>query len=309
MEKQTKHLLRKGIAQSTEKLYNSAQKGFLQFCHHLSLQPLPATEDTLILYVTDLAQSRTHSTIRTYLAGVRHIHIVHGPGNPLEGKLRLNLVLKGINRVKPRPNCPRLSVTPLIMTALKSALETQPCFERAACCVGFFGFLRCGKFTVPSANAYKERHLSITDVAVDIHTNPSTIAIRIMFSKTDQFGLGTIYLGRTSDSICPVSAVLQYLVVRPSGEGSLFVTSQGTPLTKPNFVNRVKEMLGQVGLDTSHYKGHSFCIGVATTAAACGLSEGLIKSLGRWSCTAYQSYIRIPPTDLASISAILIRNK
>ena len=201
------------------------------------------------------------------------------------------------------------------MNELKSALETQPCFEStmiwAACCVGFFGFLRCGEFTVPSANAYnKERHLSITDVAVDSHTNPSTIAIRIKFSKTDQFGLGTtIYLGRTSDNICPVSAVLQYLVVRPSGEGPLFVTSQGTPLTKPNFVNRVKEVLGQVGLDTSHYKGHSFRIGEATTAAACGLSEGLIKSLGRWSSTAYHSYIRIPPTDLASISDILIRNK
>ena len=249
LEKQAEHLLRKGIAQSTEKLYNSA---FLQFCHHLSLQPLPAIEDSLILYVTDLAQSRTHSTIRTYLAGVHHLHIVQGLGNPLEGKLRLNLVLKGINRVNPCPNCPRLPVTPLIMNALKSTLETQPCFEStmlwAACCVGFFGFLRCGEFTVPSANAYKERYLSITDVAVDSHTNPSTIAIRIKFSKKDQFGLGTtIYLGRTFDNICLVSAVLQYLMVRLSGEGLLFVTSQGTPLTKPNFINRVKEMLGQVG--------------------------------------------------------------
>ena len=141
------------------------------------------------------------------------------------------------------------------MNALKSALETQPCFEStmiwAACCVGFFGFLRCGEFTVPSTNAYnKERHLSITDVAADSHTSPSTIAIRIKFSKTDQFGLGTtIYLGRTSDNICPVSAVLQYLVVTPSGEGPLFVTSQGTPqLRQPSQGDARPSRIGYIPL-------------------------------------------------------------
>ena len=224
-------------------------------------------------------------------------------------------MLKGINRVKPRPSCPRLPVTPLIMNAIKRTLEAQPGYEStmlwAACCVGFFGFMRCGEFTVPSANAYnRERHLSVADVSVDSHTSPCTVAIRIKVSKTDQFGTGTtIYLGRTSDKIFPVSAVLQYLAVRPPGEGPLFVTPQGTALTKTTFVSRVKETLGSAGIDASHYKGHSFRIGAATTAAACGLTEGLIKALGRWSSSAYQSYIRIPPSELAGISAILIRDK
>lgn len=235
-------------------------------------------------------------------------------GNPLEGKLRLNLVVKGIARVKPRPSCPRLPVTPVIMDTIKRVLETRPSFEStmlwAACCTAFFGFMRCGEFTVPATTAYnKERHLSMADIAVDSHTSPSMVAIRIKFSKTDQCGLGTtIYLGSTASRICPVAAILQYLAVRPRDEGPLFITSQGEPLTKSAFMNEVREVLGSAGLDTSHYKGHSFRIGAATTAAACGLSEGLIKALGRWSSGAYQSYIRIPPANLASISSVLIKD-
>jgi hypothetical protein len=228
----------------------------------------------LILYVTYLAQTRAHSTIRTYLAGIRHLHVVNGLGNPLEGKLKLQLVLKGISRVKLRPSCPRLPVTPLIMNAIRRALEAHPGFESimlwAACCVGFFGFLRCGEFTLPAASAYdNRRHLSVADVSVDSHTSPTTIAIRLKVTKTDQFGTGTtIYLGRTANSICPVSAVLQYLTVRPGADGPLFITLQGRPLTKALFIRKVKEALERVGIDSSHYKGHSFRIGAATTLHA-----------------------------------------
>ena len=204
--------------------------------------------------------------IRTYLAGVRHLHIIHGLGNPLEGNLRLNLVLEGINSVKPCPNCPHLPVTPLIMNALKSALETQPCFKStmlwAACCVGFFSFLRCGEFTIPSANAYnKERHLSIIDVAVDCHTKSSTIAIRIKFSKTNQFG----WVQRFTLAAPPITLASECSTSVSHGEtirrGPTFCYISRYTIDEPNFVSRVKEMLGHVGLDTSHNKGHSFCIG------------------------------------------------
>jgi hypothetical protein len=312
LEEQAEVLLRAGIAQSTEKTYSTAQRGYLLFCQRLNLTPLPATEDTLILFATELAQARAYSTIKTYLAGVRHLHVIHGLGNPLEGKLKLGLVLKGINRVKPRQNYTRLPVTPLILSAIKSALEMRPGLDStmlwAACCMGFFGFMRSGEFTIPASNAYdSNRHLSVSDIAVDSHTNPTMLSVRLRVSKTDPFGAGvTIYLGRTSGQICPVAAVLQYLAARPPVDGPLFITEQGAPLTKAIFITRVREALSRAGIDSSSYKGHSFRIGAATTAAACGMNEGLIKTLGRWASSAYQTYIRIPPADLANISARLV---
>ena len=214
--------------------------------------------------------------------------------------------------MKPNQKCPRLPVTPIILQAIKQSLDDHPGFDStmiwAACCLGFFGFMRCGEFTLPDAAKFeKGKHLAASDVAVDSHTNPSTIAVTLHYSKTDQFGNGaTIYLGRTRNTICPVSAVLQYLAIRPPTEGPLFVLESGAPLTKRVFITRVREALRQAGIDSSNYKGHSFRIGAATTASACGLNEGLIKSLGRWTSAAYQAYIRIPPAELASISATLI---
>ena len=102
-------------------------------------------------------------------------------------------------------------------------------------------------------------------------------------------------------SQCGTTASTFRLAVRPAGDGPLFIMPQGIPLTKATFVKKITEVLEQVGIDASHYKGHSFRIGAATTAAACGLNE-----VGRWVSSAYQSYIRLPPTDRANISAILI---
>ena len=231
--------------------------------------------------MTELAQSRSHATIKTYLAGVRHLHVLQGLGNPLEKKLKLGLVLKGINRTRPHQNYTRLPVTPFIMTAIKSAVDTRAGFNStmlwAACCMAFFGFMRSGEFTVPTSNSYdSSRHLSVEDVAVDSHTNPTMMAVKLKISKTDPFGTGvTIYLGQTSGPICPVRAILEYLAVRPPVEGPLFITEQGAPMTKAIFIAMVREALGQSGIDSSDYKGHSFRIVAAITTAACGTSEGL----------------------------------
>ena len=53
------------------------------------------------------------------------------------------------------------------------------------------------------------------------------------------------------------------------------------------------------------YSGHSFRIGAATTAAAVGVEDSMIKTLGRWKSAAYLAYVRIPWKRLAAVSARL----
>ena len=88
----------------------------------------------------------------------------------------------------------------------------------AACCLGFFDFLRAGECTIPDDNSYDPTcHLGYKDVAVDSREGPQVIRITIKQSKTDPFRKGIdLYIGRTGNDLCPVAALLSYLADRGS---------------------------------------------------------------------------------------------
>lgn len=58
------------------------------------------------------------------------------------------------------------------------------------------------------------------------------------------------------------------------------------------------------GVDVSQYSGHSFQIGAATTAAAVGIEDSLIKTLGRWESSTYLLYVRVPREHLAGVARL-----
>ena len=55
-----------------------------------------------------------------------------------------------------------------------------------------------------------------------------------------------------------------------------------------------------VGLPFHSLKGHTFRVGAASTTAAVGLPDWLIKIMDRWSSDCYQLYIRTPREVLPS---------
>ena len=162
----------------------------------------------------------------------------------------------------------------------------------AAACTGFFGFLRAGEFTIPTAQGYNpDMHLSLQGLAVENPSDPTLFCIRIKHSKTDPFrqGADILYLGATHVSICPVQALIDFIAVRSPEPGPIFVYQLATPLTRIKLVCEVLETLRQAGIPPTADTGQSFRIGAATTAAKRGMQDSLIQTLGRWKSAAYHA--------------------
>ena len=301
-----------GLAASTRRTYSSAQLKFINFCvmiGHVSSSgsPCPATEWTLCLFATFLANSLRHSSIKVYLSAVRSLHVDKGFPDPLENCLRLQRVVRGIKRSQGSlPANPRLPISSNILRIIHSALDLTSFDDHmfwAACLLAYFGFLRSAEFTVPSLSAFDpSRHLSVRDIAVDVPLNPSCLQICIKASKTDPFRKGcNILIGPGSPPLCAVQAVVSFLERRGNRPGPLFLFENGLPLSRSLLTDRLRAILLSAGLP-GNFSSHSFRIGAATSAARAGIPDHLIQVLGRWESDAYKQYIRTPP-DLITRAA------
>ena len=305
------------LATSSHKTYKAAENKYLTFCNNFSLQPLPSSEPLLCYFVACLGQQGlAHSTIRTYLSGVRQLQISHGfPELSLDKMPRLRQILKGVQVEQGKQGKSprhRLPITPAILRKLRVIWVVEsPTFNDimlwAACVVTFFSFCRSGEVTVEKEDEYDPTaHLSYGDLAVDNPTAPTAISIMIKKSKTDQGRKGVkVFIGKTSDDLCPVTALLSYLAFRGAEPGPLFRWESGIPLSKSKFVEHVRDGLKKAKLPALDYSGHSFRIGAATTAAVMGLEDSAIQTLGRWESSSYKRYIRQDPHFLASLSPTL----
>eukprot|EP00731_Ephydatia_muelleri_P012479 Em0006g1373a len=248
------------------RVYCSAQNRYLTFCSEDHVQPLPTNEETLYHEILPLSSTP-----------------------PADNQRRGRPVRIGDAETS-------------------NSAEFDNIMLWAAACACYFGFLRSGEITVPALGAYcPESHLGIKDVSVDQPGRPEIIHLTLKASKTDPFRKGVVIsLGRTGKALCPVVALLTYLAVRKGHDtGPLFQLKDGRPLTKPAFVDRIKDTLTKAGIDRSSYAGHSFRIGAATSAAAAGVEDSMIQTLGRWKSSAYLVYVRVPRERLAAISTRL----
>lgn len=312
-----------GLAASTHKTYTAAVNRFRAFCSHYGIVDMfPVNELLLCRFVAFLAnEGLAPPTIKTYLAGVRHMQIMQGYPEPRrEGSMpRLKLLQSGVAKERVKNGVAtagklRLPITPQLLRGLMdawaestSATQEQSrdrAMLRAVATMCYFGFFRSGELTIPTATSFDERrHLSWGDVAVDDKSPPSTVRVRLKYSKCDQLGKGVeVFMGRTETSPCPVSEVVRYVSMRGPAPGPFFKFHNGRPLTKALFIRHVREALAGMGVDSSAYAGHSFRIGAATAAAEAGLEDSVIRLLGRWNSDAFLRYVRTPREMLAAYS-------
>ena len=107
-----------------------------------------------------------HSTIKCYLAAIRHLHVAQGVGDPnISSMAHLEQVLRGVKGVQAKTSkrLNRLPITPellrkirLVWVAGSGHSSWDNIMMWAACLLCFFGFLRSGEITVPLDSAFDD---------------------------------------------------------------------------------------------------------------------------------------------------------
>ena len=167
--------------------------------------------------------------------------------------------------------------------------------------IAFFAFLRSSELL-----ALQRSDVMIID---STHELP-TFGLRIRSSKTDPFRHSvTVRITPSGNShLCPTKALVNLIskpyVTHPNAP--LLQWSDGSRITRPSFNNVIKRLAHNTGLNENNFSTHSFRIGAATTASAAGISDALIRTLGRWSSDAYQLYIHTPDSILDTVPHSLV---
>ena len=195
------------MATSTLRTYRAGVNRYISFCFAYNVSnPFPVSESTLCYFVVSLAkEGLASSTIKTYLAAVRHGQIERGFPDLREGSW-LHMIQNGVRRERAErgpPQALRLPITPPIFLQMKRALISSPVsydavLVWAAVVTCFFDFFRAGEITVPAEITFDPAiHLAWGDVSMDGGSPPSKV--RVFF---EAFEDGPIRKGRGSMDRC-----------------------------------------------------------------------------------------------------------
>ena len=263
-------------------------------------EPPPVSEDLLVRFISYCHKTLgiRYSSIKLYLCGIRFYYLGEGIASPLETctkAVRIYTFLKTVKRAHLPPKRVCLPIDINILSRLVEYMSKGCCFGiyddtlmKAACTLAFFGFLRCGEFTVKSEIA-EDTNLCLGDITL----GKEKIVVHLKQSKTDPFRNGVdLPIFATNNAVCPVNALNEYLKVRidPRDQSkALFLLRDGFPLTRTVFADNLRYVLQQIGLDDSNFNGHSLRKGAAQTCFKLRMENRLIKTLGRWSSSSYMS--------------------
>lgn len=317
------------IAPNTKSAYQTGMQCFTQFLTMSGCITRPGTlpiltEDVLIYFVTFCYKSLQLqlATIKLYLAGIRFHYLQAGMSNPMSSMDRLQCVLRGVKRSQGAKTRLRLPITFSILKQMCNFLHAgvfTPNLDltlQCMCSLAYFGFLRCGEFTVKARNDDVYSYLKCQNVS--FLTDHSMFCLTLPTSKTDPFSVGVdipIYRNN-SINCCPVYLMEQYLCLRREQLTStascydispLFIDVDGKPFTRTKFLYYVKQVLCRLGYDENKYSGHSFRIGAASSAAEANIEDHMIQTLGRWSSSCYTRYIRVARSAIQDAQARMCR--
>jgi integrase len=282
-------------AKNTIRSYRSSWNDFERWCQLKGLTPLPATPNTVRLYISDKAGVLKVGTLGLRLASIAVIHNKAGYPNPASRREEpLKSVWAGIRREKGSRRTQkapilrkhiRMIVDQLSDSRASEAAELRRLRDRALLLIGFGGALRRSEIAA----------LQIGDLEYD----DRGVLLHIRSSKTDVYGEGEqIGIPSTGTAYCPVRALKEWTEFAKIKDGNVFRAIRHGPivtgsLSTKTIANLIKKHAGEAEMDAELVSGHSLRAGMITQAAQSGAREvDIMRHSRHKSIPVLREYVR-----------------
>ena len=280
--------LRQAKAENTVRAYHSDWRHFTVWCREHQRTVLPATPETISLYLSQLAGTHKTPSLTRRVSAISQAHQTSGYASPTQTSL-VRTLMAGIRRAKGTASATK---APTLTEDIRRMVAAVPenllgLRDRALLLVGFAGGFRRSELVGLDRE--------------DCEFTKDGLIVVLRRSKMDQEGAGrkiAIPYGSNPET-CPVRTLEAWLSTPALEQGALFrpVSRHGqiqaARLSGHAIALVVKRYAMAAGLDPLKYSGHSLRSGLATSAAINGASErSIMAQTGHRSVAMVRRYIR-----------------
>lgn len=283
----------KSVSENTKRAMASDWAAFSGWCAEHGLVALPASPETVMMYLTSMAEGHKVSTIQRHMSTISKAHNTAEVDNPVDSR-RVKTTMKGIANTLGTAQTRKHAISIEDLRAVVSLLPDTliGVRDRAILLIGFAG-------------AFRRSELVALDVS-DVEFVPEGCIITVRRSKTDQEGEGqqkAIHSGR--EGLCPVESLRAWLTAARIESGPVFLATSSKGFHEGNcsvvqkridegtIAQLIKRSVLRAGLDPTQFSGHSLRAGFATEAAKAGCHDrDIMRQTGHKSQAMVQRYIR-----------------
>ena len=289
------------FAEGTRKNYLSYLRSWFFFALFFGLCILPASEDSLCLFMEMMAVTSGYEHCKKTLSGVKYAHNALGLPFP-SSSFSLDTTMQGLKRRLARTPFQVLPIDPNVLKLMYREINISKKEDLALWCsylVAFYCFFRKAN-TVPKDSKFDPSKI-LTRENIGIDTEKRMVYVYCGFSKSNQF--------RKKDMMIPIPAnddpsldlyrhvVLLMETVQAPTDAPAFTYGQGRFIGYSQFTNRLKQILRKAGLNPDLFSGHSFRRGGASFLFSSGASQLMVQVLGGWSSLVYTRYLFMNESD------------
>jgi site-specific recombinase XerD len=290
LAQRTRAFMEAAKAENSRRAYRSDWRHFESWCRSQGLASMPATPETVTLYITALAADHKPASVQRKLTSITKAH--QAAGFPTPASMQHAVVsetLKGIRRTlgTAQPGKEPLLTADILKMLDALAEGLLGCRDRALLLAGFAG-------------GFRRSELVSLDVQ-DVSETADGLVIRVRRSKTDPEAKGmTVALpyGSTA-ATCPVRSYRAWIAASAITAGPAFraVDRHGrvgrARMNAGSVARLIKRAAAAAGLDPASYAGHSLRAGFATQAFLNGAAEvSIMRQTRHKSLNTLRKYIR-----------------